>query len=76
MLVDIGLGGDDGDEAAHELDIAVDVAFEPGANQPKLLADSGVNSLAMNNAVLMLGENAGQDRDGKGNSGGDRARSQ
>jgi hypothetical protein len=76
LLIYVGLRGDNGHQSAHQLDVAVDVAFELGADKSELFADIGAGALAMDYAILVIGKNPGHQRDSKGYSRRDDARAQ
>ena len=58
LLVDVGLGDDVGDEAAGELDVAVESAFQLGADQADLMEHRVARALAGELIILILDENA------------------
>ena len=58
-LAHAGLGHQRRDEAAHELEIAGDIALEAGANDGQLAGDLGAQLLLLEGRVLLVGENGG-----------------
>jgi hypothetical protein len=69
FLVHRRLRCNDGNQAADQLDIAGDVAFEFRPHKAELLADLCPGTLMMDDAVLVLGEHAGCHRDRERNPG-------
>ena len=65
-LRDVRLGGNVADEAANELDVAVDVALELGPDQADLGENLGARSFVGKLAVLMVGERAADEGDDRG----------
>ena len=69
-LRDIGLGRNGADEAAHELDVAVDIALEFRLDQADLRDDFGAPTLVEELPVLPVGIDAEQDDDDRGDRRG------
>src|SRR5262249_6526682 len=69
-LSHVGLGDDGGDQATHQLKVAVDVAFEPGTDQVQLFCDIGAQRLLPDDAVLVVGKNSRGQQYQKGDRGG------
>ena len=67
-LVDVGLAGDVGGEAAHQLDFAADVAFQPILDQIEFDERLGPGAGERELLLLPVGDDAQEDRD----HGGDR----
>ena len=68
--VEVGLAGDIGHEAAHELDLAPDVAFQPILDQVEFGERLGPGAGERELLLLPVGDDAEEDRD----HGGDRRR--
>jgi hypothetical protein len=74
LLIHVGLHGDEGHQAANQLEIAVDIAFELGAHEAELFADIGAHALIVNDTVLVFGKQARDHRHGKRDPDSDEAR--
>lgn len=59
LLPHVGLGRDRADQAADELDIAVDAALQARAYRVEFVRDLGAQTRFENDPVLIVGENPG-----------------
>ena len=63
LLLHLRLGRQRRDQAAHQLDVAVDVAFEPVADQADPAEHVGAQALLVHPPVLIFGKQPGNDDD-------------
>ena len=68
VLVDVRLGCDQRNKTAHELQIAIDIAFQPGTDNTQLLGDIRTSTLQVNQPVLDFPEYSRRRDNSNGNA--------